>query len=59
MHRQRELRDFYLVSAVEKGTVRRHERATIALTIMLTMVLAAALTPITISDGLNAGRRSP
>ncbi len=48
MHRQRELRDFYLVSAVEKGIVHRHERAPIALLILLTMVLAAALTPITI-----------
>ncbi len=48
MHRQRELRDFYLVSAVEKGAVQRHDRAPIALLVMLVMVLAAALTPITI-----------
>jgi di/tricarboxylate transporter len=48
MHRQRELRDFYLVSAVEKGAVRRHERAPLALTILVAMVLAAALTKITI-----------
>lgn len=48
MHRQRELRDFYLVSAVEKGTVQRHERAPIALAIMLAMVFAAALNVLTI-----------
>ncbi len=47
-HRQRELRDFYLVSAVEKGTVRRHERAWVSLTILIFMVLAAALNLLTI-----------
>lgn len=48
MHRQRELRDFYLVSAVEKGTVQRHDRAGLALVILLSMVLAAALNVVTI-----------
>jgi di/tricarboxylate transporter len=48
MHRQREARDFYLVSAVERGTVQRHERAWISLAIMIAMVLAAALTRISI-----------
>ena len=41
-HRQRELRDFYLVSAVEKGTPRRHERAWISIAVMLVMVILAA-----------------
>ncbi len=48
MVRQRELRDFYLVSAVEKGTVQRHERASVAVTILLAMVLAAALNVVSI-----------
>ncbi|QDT13778.1 SLC13 family permease [Stieleria marina] len=47
-HRQRELRDFYLVSAVEKGTVRRHERAWVSLAILIVMVLSAALNFLTI-----------
>ncbi len=47
-HRQRELRDFYLVSAVEKGTIRRHERAPVSLTILILMVLCAALKFLTI-----------
>jgi di/tricarboxylate transporter len=47
-HRQRELRDFYLVSAVEKGTVRRHERAWVSLAILIVMVLSAALNILTI-----------
>ena len=42
-HRQRELRDFYLVSAVEKDTIRRHEKAWVSITIMLVMVVLAAL----------------
>ena len=42
LHRQREFRDFFLVSAVEQGTVRRHERAWLSVLIMLTMVLPAA-----------------
>ena len=41
-HRQRELRDFYLVSTVEKGTVRRHDKAWISLVVMAVMVLSAA-----------------
>jgi len=47
-HRQRELRDFYLVSTVDKGTIRRHERAWVSLTVLLVMVFAAALNLITI-----------
>ena len=43
MHRAKELRDFYLVSQVSGDTVRRHERAWIALTIMAAMTLVAAL----------------
>ncbi|TWT94528.1 SLC13 family permease [Stieleria varia] len=42
LHRQRESRDFYLISAVEKGSVRRHERAWVSVTIMAVMVLIAA-----------------
>ena len=48
LHRQRESRDFYLVSAVERGTVRRHERAWLSILIMLVMVLAAALSVVSI-----------
>ena len=48
LHRQRESRDFYLVSAVEQGTVRRHERAWLSVLIMLVMVLAAALSFVSI-----------
>ncbi len=42
LHRQRGARDFYLVSSVEKGEVRRHDRAWIALLITGLMVLAAS-----------------
>ena len=48
LHRQRELRDFFLVSAVEQGAVRRPERAWLAIVIMLAMVLAAAATRVSI-----------
>ncbi len=48
LHRQRESRDFYLVSAVEQGTVRRHERAWVSVLIMLVMVLAAAFSIVSI-----------
>ena len=48
LHRQRESRDFYLVSAVEQGTVRRHERAWLSMLIMLVMVLAAAFSVVSI-----------
>ncbi|MEM9366965.1 MAG: SLC13 family permease [Planctomycetota bacterium] len=42
MHRQRGSGDFYLVSKVEGGHVRRHERAWISLLVVLAMVLSAA-----------------
>ncbi|MEM1226564.1 MAG: SLC13 family permease [Planctomycetota bacterium] len=43
MHRQRSSGDFYLVSTVERGEVLRHDRAPVAITVMVMMVLAAAL----------------
>ena len=43
LHRQRELRDFFLVSAVEQATVRRHDKAWTALAILLVMIVIAAL----------------
>lgn len=48
LHRRSESRDFFLVSAVEQGTVRRPERAWISITILLLMILAAAATKISI-----------
>jgi di/tricarboxylate transporter len=48
LHRQRGSRDFFLVSTVENGEVRRHDRAPIAILILLTMVLAASLTFVSI-----------
>ena len=48
LRRSRESRDFFLVSAVEKGAVRRPERAWIAIAILLAMVIAAAMTTISI-----------
>jgi di/tricarboxylate transporter len=42
LHRQRGGRDFYLTSSVEKGEVRRHERAWLALLITACMVMAAS-----------------
>ncbi len=48
LHRRRESRDFFLVSAVEKGTVRRPQLAWISILIMLTMVLVAALNVMSI-----------
>lgn len=42
MHRQRESRDFYLISAVEQNSVRRHERGWISIAIMVAMVILAA-----------------
>lgn len=48
LHRRSESRDFFLVSAVEQGTVRRPERAWISITILLVMILAAAATKISI-----------
>ena len=48
LHRRRESRDFFLVSAVEQGTVRRPEKAWISITILLLMILAATITGISI-----------
>lgn len=48
LHRQRESRDFFLVSTVERGVVRRHERAWLAILILLSMVILAAGTEIKI-----------
>ncbi len=48
LHRRRESRDFFLVSAVEQGGVRRPERAWISISILLAMVIAAAATKIAI-----------
>jgi di/tricarboxylate transporter len=42
LHRRSESRDFFLVSAVEQGFVRRPERAWFAIAILLVMVVAAA-----------------
>jgi di/tricarboxylate transporter len=42
LHRRSESRDFFLVSRVEQGAVRRPERAWISIAILLAMVLAAA-----------------
>lgn len=49
MHRQRGSGDFYLVSAVEKGEVRRHDRAPVAIAIMVLMVVVAALNWVSIA----------
>lgn len=46
LHRQRGTRDFFLVSSVDKAEVRRHERAPLAICILLVMVIAASLTRI-------------
>ncbi|GMV83920.1 MAG: SLC13 family permease [Planctomycetota bacterium] len=43
VEQQRNSRDFYLVSALEGATVPRHDRAWIAVGILLAMVLAASL----------------
>ncbi|TWT87776.1 SLC13 family permease [Neorhodopirellula pilleata] len=48
LHRQRGLSDFYLVSTVERGEVRRHEKAGIAIAITLAMVTCAALDIVSI-----------
>ncbi len=48
MHRRRESRDFFLVSAVEKGTVRRSELAWTAIIVMAAMVIAAAFKVVAI-----------
>lgn len=42
LHRRNDLRDFFMVSRVEQGVVRRPERAWFAIGILLMMVLAAA-----------------
>ncbi|MBB3209026.1 di/tricarboxylate transporter [Rhodopirellula rubra] len=43
LHQQRGSSDFYLVSRVEHGEVRRHEKATVSLLITAAMVVVAAL----------------
>lgn len=43
LYRQRRSRDFYLVSRVEHGEVRRHEKSIVAITITVAMVVVAAL----------------
>ena len=48
LHRRSESRDFFLVSTVEQGVVRRPERAWIAIAILTVMVLAASATKISI-----------
>jgi di/tricarboxylate transporter len=48
LHRRRESRDFFLVSTVQQGVVRRPERAWIAIAIVLVMVVLAAGTKIAI-----------
>ncbi len=48
LHRRSESRDFFLVSAVQEGSVRRPERAWISVSILLVMVLAATLTEVSI-----------
>jgi di/tricarboxylate transporter len=48
LHRRSESRDFFLVSPVEQGAVRRPERAWLSIVIMLVMVLAASAGGISI-----------
>jgi di/tricarboxylate transporter len=48
LHRQRGARDFYLTSSVEKGEVRRHDRAWLALLITALLVLAASFNVLSI-----------
>ena len=48
LHRRSESRDFFLVSAVQEGSVRRPERAWISVSILVAMVLAASLTQLSI-----------
>ncbi len=48
LNRQRESRDFFLVSTVEQGVVRRPELAWTAVLIVIAMVVLAAWTKITI-----------
>lgn len=48
LHRRSESRDFFLVSAVEEGAVRRPERAWISIVVMLAMVLFAATETVSI-----------
>ncbi len=48
LHRRRESPDFFLVSAVEQGTVRRPEKAWISITILLAMILTATTTGVSI-----------
>lgn len=48
LHRRRESRDFYLVSAVKKGNVRRPEKALTSVVVLLAMVLISSITSIPI-----------
>jgi len=48
LHRRSESRDFYLVSPVKKGNVRRPEKAMTSVFILVAMVLIASLTSIPI-----------
>ncbi len=48
LHRRRDSRDFYMVSTVQKGFVRRTDKAWISIIILLAMVLAASLTSVSI-----------
>jgi len=48
LHGQRVSRDFFLVSKVEQGIVRRPDRAWVAVAILLAMVIFAAATKVTI-----------
>ncbi len=48
LQRQRGQRDFYMVGAVEGGQVRRHDRAPVAIGIVLAMIVAAATESIEI-----------
>ena len=48
LQRQRGQSDFYLVSQVERGEVRRHERSWLSLTVVLLMVVAAATGQVSI-----------
>ncbi|MFG0263154.1 MAG: SLC13 family permease [Novipirellula sp. JB048] len=48
LHRRRQSHDFFLVSTVEKGEVRRPELAWLSLAVMLAMVIAATLSPVSI-----------
>jgi len=54
LHRRSESPDFFLVSAVKEGAVRRPERAWIAILIVIAMVITAAITNSILSAALVA-----